>query len=103
VVLSAYKRDLPSDPDLIRGDPGFVVSLRAIGTMDVRRAVIQSGRKEMVLLLTIVTSTDSKRETTQKTVLVTVNISVHSASPHTGIEPISTIFEISFASTTVTL
>ena len=71
--------------------------------MDVRRAVIQSGRKEMVLLLTIVTSTDSKRETTQKTVLVTVNISVHSASPHTGIEPISTIFEISFASTTVTL
>jgi len=77
--------------------------LRTIRTTGVRRAVIQLGRKEVVLLLTITCSTDSKRATTQKTVLVMLKSSVHSTSPHTGIEPISTIFEISLASTTVTL
>jgi|TARA_B110001469_G_scaffold9368_1_gene9215 hypothetical protein len=71
--------------------------------MGVRGAAIQAGRKEAVVLLTTTSSTDSKRERTQKTVLVRLKSSVHSTSPHTGIEPTSASFVISFASTTVML
>ena len=58
-----------------------------IRKMGARRAVIQPGMREVVVLLTITWSTDSKRATTQKTVLVRLKISAHSVSPQTGIEP----------------